>query len=337
MILQTDKCCQESTWQQALADIIRDPAELFALLDLDRQQMPAALSACKDFPLKVPRSFLARMEKGNWQDPLLLQVLPQGRELEVQPGFTDDPLAEAAHNPMPGLIHKYRGRVLLVVSGGCAIHCRYCFRRHFPYADNNPGRSRWQKTLDYIRADSSIEEVIFSGGDPLSAGDAILAELVRAIDAIAHVTTLRIHSRLPVVIPQRVSTEMLDWLRHSRLNTVVVIHSNHANELDDVVGSALARLRHAGTTLLNQTVLLAGINNNLLAQQQLSKRLLTVGVMPYYLHLLDKVAGAAHFDVPETEARELYREMRNNLPGYLVPQLVKEDPGAAAKSLIPAL
>ena len=332
MILQTDLRCQESGWQQALASIIRDPDELLRLLELDRNAMPQALAAAADFPLKVPRGFAARMQKGNWHDPLLQQVLPSNRELEVVPGYSADPLDEVAHNPVPGLIHKYHGRVLLIVSGGCAIHCRYCFRRHFPYEDNNPGKRQWQQALDYIRSDSSIEEVIFSGGDPLSASDRHLAELARAVDAIPHVTTLRIHSRMPVVLPERICADFLDWLLPLRLRKVMVIHSNHANELSDDVAAALAQLRSADVTLLNQTVLLKGINDNADTLTALSRQLHAAGVLPYYLHLLDRVAGAAHFDIDSSTAVRLIKALRGRLPGYLVPKLVKEEPGATSKT-----
>lgn len=319
------------SWQQALANVIKTPAELFAQLELDPAQLPAALQACSDFPLRVPRSFVERMAKGDWQDPLLQQVLPQGRELEHQPGFSTDPLAEAASNPLPGLIHKYHGRVLLVVSGGCAINCRYCFRRHFPYTDNNPGRQQWQQTLDYIRNDPSIHEVIFSGGDPLAASDKHLAGLVTQLADIPHVTTLRVHSRLPVVVPQRITAACLDWLTTSRLQVVMVIHSNHANEIDAITGQALLALRSAGITVLNQTVLLAGINDSPEALVALSQRLFRYGVLPYYLHLLDPVQGAAHFQLATARARELANALLRQLPGYLVPRLVQEVPGACSK------
>ena len=335
MIPQTEAVRQAETtpaWQQALADIIRSPQELFELLGLDTTQLPAALAVNRDFSLKVPREFAGRMEQGNWHDPLLQQVLPLGAELEHQPGFTEDPLAEADSNPIPGLIHKYRSRALLVISGGCAIHCRYCFRRHFPYADNNPGRQQWQQALDYIRADQRINEVIFSGGDPLVANDRLLGYLAEQLAAIDHVQTLRIHSRLPVVIPQRIDDSCLQWLTGTRLQAVMVIHSNHANELDESVGQALLALRAAGVTVLNQAVLLAGINDSADAQVALSQRLFHYGALPYYLHLLDRVQGAAHFEVNEQAARQLMQQLLVRLPGYLVPKLVREQAGAGSKT-----
>jgi EF-P beta-lysylation protein EpmB len=338
MILQTEALCQSSdsneSWQQALANVVRDPRELFELLSLDIKALPGSLAAIDSFPLRVPRSFIARMNKGDWQDPLLQQVLPLARELEVQPGFSDDPLEELGSNPLPGLIHKYHSRVLLIVSGGCAINCRYCFRRHFPYSDNNPGRGQWSDVLEYIAADTSINEVILSGGDPLAASDKLLADLVGQLQTIPHLSTLRVHSRLPVVIPQRITEQTLQWLSGGRLQPVLVIHSNHANELDREVQRSLAAAREAGVTLLNQSVLLAGVNDSAATLKALSERLFACGVLPYYLHLLDKVAGAAHFFVDEPQARVIVQQLLASAPGYLVPRLVRELPHQHSKTLI---
>ena len=340
MITRTEPLCQDlpsqtESWQQSLANVIRDPQQLFELLELDLSQLPAAIAAAQDFPLKVPRGFAAKMEKGNWHDPLLKQVLPLGQELDYQPGFTKDPLEEAASNPCPGLIHKYHGRVLLIVSGGCAINCRYCFRRHFPYQDNNPSRAQWQQSLQYIADDTSIKEVILSGGDPLVASDRQLAELVEQIADIPHVSRLRVHSRLPIVIPQRITDDCLAWLTGSRLQAVMVIHCNHPNELDSEVGTALEKMANAGITLLNQAVLLGGINDNLAALIALSETLHRHRVLPYYLHLLDRVKGAAHFDTDENHAKQLISEMMTHLPGYLVPKLVREVSNQLSKVPIP--
>jgi L-lysine 2,3-aminomutase len=346
MITRTEPACQakqpsndpetaplfsNDTWQKSLANIIRDPQELFEILELDPDHLPAAIKASQDFALKVPRSFVARMKKGDWNDPLLQQVLPVKPEMDLQPGFTTDPLAEAESNPYPGLIHKYHGRVLLVVSGGCAVNCRYCFRRHFPYNNNNPSQAQWQQALSYIADNNTIREVILSGGDPLAASDKLLSNLVDSIAKIAHISTLRIHTRLPVVIPERITEPCIDWMTSSHLRTVVVIHANHANELDSGVHQALQRLQSAGITLLNQTVLLAGINDNTNSLTQLSERLFEMGVLPYYLHLLDKVRGASHFEVPEIRAKQLMAELLKQLPGYLVPKLVREQAGAKSK------
>jgi len=346
MIHRTEPGCQalslstalnQETWQQALANTIRDPRQLFELLQLDPSALPAALAASKDFPLRVPHSFVERMKKGDASDPLLLQVLPRGQELDYQPGFSKDPLEEGNSNPQPGLIHKYQGRVLLVVSGACAINCRYCFRRHFPYQDNNPSRKAWINTLRYIADDPSIHEVILSGGDPLAASDTLLAELTERIADIPHVQRLRIHSRLPIVIPQRINDSCIQWMTKSRLQTIMVIHSNHANELSPEVGERLLTLRQSGVHLLNQTVLLKGINDNSDTLCKLSESLFRYAVLPYYLHLLDRVQGAAHFLTSDKQAGKLVGEMTQRLPGYLVPKLVRELPEKPAKMPVPVL
>ncbi len=335
MIARSPAGWQAPPWQQQLANVIRDPVTLFAELGLDPQQAPPAWRPLADthlsFPLRVPRPFVARMRPGDWQDPLLLQVLPAAAELLTTRGFDDDPLRERAHNPVPGLIHKYQGRVLLIASGGCAINCRYCFRREFPYADNNPGSRGWQQALDYISADTSIEEVILSGGDPLAADDRHLARLVDDLASMAHVMRLRVHTRLPVVIPARINPDLISWLGGGRLRPVLVLHCNHPRELDANVAAALAQLREAGIPLLNQSVLLAGINDNGDTLVELSKRLFELGVMPYYLHLLDRVSGAAHFEVTSDRARALLGDLLARLPGYLVPRLVRDQAGAASK------
>ena len=323
---------QQAPWQELLSNTVSDPEELFQLLELPPQQLEAARAACRDFPLRVPRPYLERIAKGDINDPLLKQVLPLGDELLAAPGYSHDPLAENQANPAPGLIHKYCGRVLLIVSPVCAINCRYCFRRHFPYDDNRPSRAQWQQALDYIAADDSIDEVIYSGGDPLAASDRQLAWLTEQVAAIPHIQRLRVHTRLPVVIPQRITDSCLQWLSGTRLNPVMVIHSNHANEIDSAVADAMARLKDAGVTLLNQTVLLRGINDNQDTLASLSQRLFEAGVLPYYLHLLDKVQGAAHFAVSEQRAKQLAAQLLSRLPGYLVPKLVREDAGFTSKT-----
>ena len=331
MITGTVPLWQTQSWQEQLADIIRSPAELLELLDLDPQWLPAAEAAARQFPLRVPRSFAARMRPGDPRDPLLLQVLPLGEELQPVPGYGEDPLEERSANPAPGLIHKYHNRVLLIAASACGVHCRYCFRRHFPYGDNNPSREQWREALDYIAAHPEVDEVIFSGGDPLAANDRYLAWLVEAVAAIPHVARLRIHSRLPVVIPDRLDDACLDWLTGTRLRPVLVIHANHARELDGQVAAAMQRARRRGVLLLNQTVLLAGINDEVDTLEALSLRLFDIGVQPYYLHTLDKVAGSAHFHVSDARAQALCAELAAGQSGYLVPKLVKETPSAPAK------
>ncbi len=331
MITRSVATVDSLTWQEQLANSIRDPKQLLNMLELDSSLLDGALGAHQDFPLRVPLPYLQRIAKGDPHDPLLLQVLPLGNELLAAPGYSEDPLDEQSSNPIPGLVHKYHGRVLLIVSPNCAINCRYCFRRHFPYQDNKPGRHEWRHALNYISNDSSISEVIYSGGDPLATSDKQLQWLTEHIAQIDHVQRLRVHTRLPIVIPDRVTNSCLQWLTSTRLKPSMVIHSNHPNELDTAVANALGQLKQAGVTLLNQTVLLSGINDSLPVLQKLSERLFDVGVLPYYLHQLDRINGAAHFEVPDSQAKQLISELMAILPGYLVPKLVREIPDAQHK------
>lgn len=319
------------TWQTELANALTDPRELLTLLDLDEGLFPALKTASTEFPFRVTRSYAARMRKGDPDDPLLRQVLPTGLELRETPGFGGDPVGDLPSSMRPGVLYKYAGRVLLIATGACAIHCRYCFRRDFPYSDQQLTRSREDSALEAIAQDSSIHEVILSGGDPLALGNERLAGLVRAIAAIPHVRRLRLHSRLPVVLPDRIDPQFLDLLGHSRPRIIMVIHANHGNELDPAVGAALALLARQGVTTLNQAVLLRGINDDATALIELSEKLFACGVLPYYLHLLDRARGTAHFEVPEARALELMEALRRQLPGYLLPRLVREQPGAPYK------
>jgi EF-P beta-lysylation protein EpmB len=334
MIPGTELLRQVPDWQTALGQVITDPAELLDVLGLGPEWLPAAQDAARVFPLRVPRSFVARMRRGDPADPLLRQVLPLAQECHDVEGFGPDPVGDLVAHVAPGVLHKYEGRVLLTATGACAINCRYCFRRHFPYAEANASTEQWRAALGYIRAHQDIREVILSGGDPLTLSDRRLAEFTRALEDCAHVERLRLHTRLPVVLPQRVSQELCTWLSSMRLKTVVVIHANHAQELDDTVRVACQRIANTGTTLLNQSVLLRGVNDNVTVLKQLSEALFSAGVLPYYLHLLDRVQGAAHFDVSEADARDLMAGLNAHLPGYLVPRLVREVPGAPGKELI---
>jgi EF-P beta-lysylation protein EpmB len=318
-------------WQTDMAEAVRDPRELLELLDLGPAWLEPAQRAAVAFPLRVPRAFLARMRKGDPADPLLRQVLPLGEELEDVAGYVRDPVGDMPSIAAKGLLHKYQGRVLLITTGACGVHCRYCFRRHFPYSEENARSGEWQEALDYLKGDTSIHEVILSGGDPLTLSDERLTGLVRSLEAIPHIRRLRIHTRQPVVLPSRVDDALLTWLKACRLQKVVVLHANHAREIDPAVAAACSLLREAGATLLNQTVLLRGVNDSADALADLSEALFAAQVLPYYLNLLDPVAGSAHFDVPEAEALELMARLRARLPGYLVPKLVREVPGAPSK------
>lgn len=332
-------------WRRALADAVGSVGELLDLLALEPDHLPPHLrpaeAAARAFPLRVPRGFVARMRPGDPADPLLLQVLPTVAELAAAPGYTVDPVGEgsgegrgatpAATSPLPGVLHKYRGRALLLVTGACGIHCRYCFRRHFPYAEHARWGGGWRRALDWLAASPEIEEVILSGGDPLVADDDKLAELASGLAGIPHLRRLRVHTRMPVIVPERVDAALLGWLGGGRLQAVVVLHANHGREIDGAVAAAVSRLREVGATVLNQAVLLAGVNDSVEAQCELSRALFAAGAMPYYLHLLDRVSGAAHFEVSERRARELLRGVMAELPGYLVPRLVREVAGAPSK------
>lgn len=318
------------SWQAALQDAVRDLGELARLLELT----PAALgpAAATGFPLLVPRGFVARMRKGDAHDPLLRQIWPLGEELAAAPGFTADPVREQGL-AADGLIRKYGGRALLIASGACPLHCRYCFRREFPYAEQLAARGDWEPALSQLRKSDDVREAILSGGDPLSLSNRRLAELLARLADLG-LETIRIHTRFPIAIPERVDSGLVELLGATRLRTVVVVHSNHANELDGHVARALEELRAPLTALLNQSVLLRGVNDTADALAALSERLFACGVLPYYLHLLDPVSGAAHFDVAEAEGRRLIEELRARLPGYLVPRLVRETPGELSKTVV---
>jgi EF-P beta-lysylation protein EpmB len=333
MIPLTDTSWQTQSWQELLKSAITEPRHLARILDIEIEtELDIAAADTIAFPLLVPWPYLARIKRGDREDPLLLQVLPQAAETIAVTGYELDPLQELAQSPISGLIQKYHSRVLVVATGACGIHCRYCFRRHFPYEDFQPDQADWDRIIASISTDTSIEEVILSGGDPLLLNDRQLARIAERLSQIPHVRTLRLHTRLPIVIPQRIDSALLKWVSASDLNIVMVVHANHANEIDSLVIDAMTKLRNAGVTLLNQSVLLKGINDRAQDLVALSRHLFQAGVLPYYLHVLDPVAGAAHFDLPEVKARALMAEVATLLPGYLVPKLAREIPGEASKT-----
>ena len=319
-------------WRTSWRDAIRDPRELLALLGLEGQSAQVSDAAAAQFPLRVPRGFAARMRHGDPDDPLLRQVLPRVDEDRVVPGFDLDAVGDGAARAATGVIHKYDGRALLVATGSCAVHCRYCFRRHFDYAADTAASNRWADAIAWLRADPGIREVLLSGGDPLSLSTAKLAEFTDAIRDLPGLRRLRLHTRLPVVLPERVDAGLVDWIAGVPWPVTVVIHANHANEVDHEVLAALGRLRSAGAVLLNQAVLLRGVNDHADTLADLSERLFEGGVLPYYLHQLDRVAGTAHYEVDDARARHLHSELQSRLPGYLVPRLVREVAGAPGKT-----
>jgi EF-P beta-lysylation protein EpmB len=301
------------------------------VLHLSDDCLAGALSASRDFPLFVPRGYAARMRPGDPNDPLLLQILPHAQELYDSPGFVTDPVGDGEATLTPGVLHKYQGRVLLIITGACAVHCRYCFRRHFPYAESPHSLAEWEPALEQIAADRSIEEVILSGGDPLMLVDDWLSRLADRLSAIPHVRRLRVHTRLPIVLPERVDAELLEWLCGTRLLPIVVVHANHPAEISPDVADALTRLVEAGVVVLNQSVLLRRVNDDADVLAELCRRLVELRVMPYYLHQLDRVSGAAHFEVPIEIGLRLMAELRQRLPGYAVPRYVRETAGAGHK------
>lgn len=321
-------------WQQQLAEAFNNIDDLCRYLDLSPDDLPVSTAAVKNFPLRVPLSFAACIEKGNPHDPLLRQVLPLEEELLTYPGFSNDPVGDLAAATQTSILHKYHGRVLFINTGSCAINCRYCFRRNFPYADLQLSKQKENSAIQAIQDDATISEVILSGGDPLLLSDARLTRLIQQLNDIKHLKRIRIHSRLPIVLPARITDELIGIIRQSPKQIVMVVHCNHANEINDRVIAACNSLKDSGITLFNQSVLLKGVNDNAEILCELSEQLFSHGVIPYYLHLLDKATGTGHFEVSETKALALIRQVQATLPGYLVPKLVKEQAGAASKQSV---
>ena len=321
-------------WQQQLAEAFNNLEDLCRYLNLSPNELPVSNAAAENFPLRVPLSFAACIEKGNPHDPLLRQVLPVNEELMVYPGFSHDPVGDLASVSQTGVLHKYQGRVLLINTGSCAINCRYCFRRNFPYGELQLSKQKEEAAIQALQEDSSISEVILSGGDPLLLSDSRLTRLIRQLDGIGHVRRIRIHTRLPIVLPARITDDLINTLKLSPKQLIVITHCNHANEINERVITACTLLKNSGITLFNQAVLLKGVNDNAKILTALSERLFDLGIIPYYLHLLDKATGTGHFEVSEVEALALLRQLQTALPGYLVPKLVKEQAGAASKQAV---
>jgi len=320
-------------WLYELKKSYTRPEDLLSALQLDTSAYADDIKARQLFSMRVPRPFVQQMNIGDPNDPLLRQVLPLVDEFRVEPGFHKDPLDEQ-NSPANGLLHKYHGRVLLILQGGCAVNCRYCFRRHFPYDELTISQRQIDDTLDYIKQNPEVNEVILSGGDPLMAKDERLHKLVQELEALPQLTRLRIHSRLPVVIPSRLTDGLLTSLSQNRLQVVLVIHANHANEISNDLSAALKKWHNAGIHLLNQSVLLRGVNDSSDALCRLSETLFRANVLPYYLHQLDKVEGASHFEVSDDKAQQLWLDMTQQLPGFLVPKLVREQARKPSKTAI---
>ncbi|MGE8529636.1 MAG: EF-P beta-lysylation protein EpmB [Acinetobacter guillouiae] len=324
---------QEQNWQSQLSDLITDPLELLEILELSKAQLlSGAILASGQFKLRVPRAFVRKMEVGNPLDPLLLQVLPHHLELEEHEGFVTDPLDEEQANQIAGVLHKYKSRFLLTLTGACAVHCRYCFRRHFPYQENLPKNEDWLNIKGYLEAHPEINEVILSGGDPLTLSNRKLATWIERLESLSQIKILRIHSRVPIVIPERIDEELVSLLKNSRLRVILVVHSNHPAELDNLTCAKLSHLAKQNILVLNQAVLLKGVNDSAQTLVNLSQRLFEAQILPYYLHVLDKVKGAHHFDLGAEKIDQIYKDVLASLPGYLVPKLVREVAGENNKT-----
>ncbi|MCU7844579.1 MAG: EF-P beta-lysylation protein EpmB [Candidatus Thiodiazotropha sp. (ex Monitilora ramsayi)] len=337
IIPECDATLQTPPWQQALSQAFTDLPSLLSYLQLSDIDMADAQSAIERFGLRVPREFAALMRPGDPEDPLLKQVLPLADELASQPGYTDNPVGDREAEVHPGLLHKYHGRALVIATGACAVNCRYCFRRHYPYENGSATPRQWERILDYLHREKTIDEVILSGGDPLMMSDEKLEAWLTKLSTIPHLKRVRLHTRLPVVLPQRINQALVESLTRIRLQTMMVIHVNHPNEISPQVAEGMAALKDKNITLLNQSVLLKGVNDDAETLISVSERLFSIGVLPYYLHLLDRVAGAAHFDVEWRSAQRLYKELQAGLPGYLVPKMVREIAGEKSKTLVQAL
>ena len=314
-------------WRASIRQAIRSVAQLRSFVGL-----PVDDEADHGFPVFVTREFASRIRRGDPHDPLLRQVLPTHAESQSPVGFGSDPVGDPAAAAAPGLLHKYDGRALILTTAACGVHCRYCFRREFDYAGHSGRSERFDGALKYLKQHDSIEEVLLSGGDPLMMTNAALFDLLDSTEAVGHVRRLRLHTRMPIVLPSRVDDELLDRLQASRLAVWIVVHVNHAAEIDSLTAAALSRMVDAGIPVLNQSVLLAGVNDMDNALVELSRRLINLRVTPYYLHQLDRVSGASHFEVDENRGLELIEAMRACLPGYAVPTLVREIAGRASKT-----
>lgn len=336
----TDPSAQPA-WRQIVAQAVTDPDELCRLLDLPSDLADRMQAASRDFRLLLPRTMLGRIRRGDPHDPVLRQFLPMVEELSSEEGFSADPLQEASACPIPGVVEKYQGRSLIVLTAGCPVHCRYCFRRHFTpptlscLSADAAAEAPLGELVDHLQRDGETREVILSGGEPLLVDDEPLLRLLAQLaERCPEVKRVRIHTRMPIVIPQRVTGALCRLLRSTRLTPLVVLHVNHPAEIDAPVRSAFARLNDAGIPLLSQSVLLRGVNDSVEVLAELLERLVDGRVIPYYLHQLDRVSGAAHFEVPESEGRRLVAELRRRLPGYAVPRYVRDVPGAAHKEVL---
>ncbi|WP_328986247.1 EF-P beta-lysylation protein EpmB [Thiorhodovibrio winogradskyi] len=329
---QWQTSAHKSDWHADLRTGIRDLPRLCQLLDLDPALIAEGKAAAASYPLSAPRAWLDLIEPGNPDDPLLRQILPTLAETRPHPDFGPDPVGDQNARQTSGLLCKYPGRALLLVTGACPIHCRYCFRRCFPFAASMNHPDQATRALAAIAARPDLSEVILSGGDPLLLNDRSLGWLLGALESIGHLKRIRLHTRIPTTLPSRIDATLCRLLGGGRLPCVLVTQTNHPRELGEAAATALARLQRAGITLLNQSVLLRGVNDSPEILRDLSERLFALGVMPYYLHLLDQVTGSAHFALPLTSCVKIAKELRAQMSGYLMPRVVIEQLGANSKT-----
>ncbi len=335
-MIQQANLSVESQWQKELKESFTRLEDLLHFLQIDSLTMAEDSRARDLFSMRVPKPFARLMTPNNEHDPLLLQVLPSRNEFLESADFVADPLDEH-DSKQPGLLHKYQSRVLIMFKTGCAVNCRYCFRRHFPYADNSVNKKQLLEHIEYLKHHPEVNEVILSGGDPLMAKDDALLWFINELQHITHIKRLRIHTRLPVVIPSRITHDLVNILSNAATNhfkVLMVLHINHANEISDALKNGVTRLKQANVTILNQAVFLNGVNDSVAAQVALSEQLFEADILPYYLHLFDKVKGAVHFDVHEERVKYIYQGMLKALPGFLVPKLVREIGGEVSKTPI---
>ena len=318
-------------WQYELANSFKKPIELLNYLEIDPKGYD--FSATRLFPMLIPQHFVSLMKKRDPFDPLLLQVLPLEKEFYNSVEYSEDPLQEQ-QGAIPGLLHKYKSRILLILKTGCAVNCRYCFRRHFPYKDNKISKKDFIYIIDYIMAHPEINEVILSGGDPLMATDDYLTQIFANLNTLTQIKRIRIHTRLPVVLPNRLSSSLIHLLQNNPKPIIIVFHINHPNELCTIFYNKIKQLQHSNITLLNQSVLLKDINDNIVVLSKLSEKLFNYHILPYYLHVLDKVKGATHFDIETDKIYQLQQQLLAELPGFLVPKIVKEEANQASKTPI---
>ncbi|WP_295163967.1 EF-P beta-lysylation protein EpmB [uncultured Buchnera sp.] len=336
MKLQTTKKInkKKDSWLYEISNSIIEPKKLLKFLHLEQHPKYYDAESRKLFPFRVPYSFASRMRKKDPEDPLLLQVITNNQEFLNNLEFNEDPIKERKNIVLPGLLHKYKDRVLWMLKTNCAINCRYCFRKHFPYETNKGNKKNWMKILHYISQNIQLNEVILSGGDPLMAKDHELLWIITCLSRIKHIKRLRIHTRLPVVIPNRITSDLCQIFFNSTLKIIIVTHINHPQEINKQLSDSLLKLKESNVILLNQSVLLKNINDDAIVLAELSNLLCENNIIPYYLHILDKVKGTSHFLVSNKKAKSIISDLMKMVSGFLVPRLVFDNGSKDNKLII---